>query len=742
MLPNVLPSPSPDAHVPVLAREVGALLDVHPGELIVDCTFGAGGHRACSRGISTARAAGRDRPRSDDAALCRRAARDVGTGVQVRPMHGPFASCLRRLVDEGAQAGAVLMDLGMSSMQVDAPARGFSYMHDAPLDMRMDPATGHRRRRSSTSGASATSRRSSSATARSASRARSPARSSRSARSEPFESTLQLVATIKRAIPTPSRFGHGHPAKRVFQALRIAVNDELGQLEDGLESALELCAPGGRVAVISFHSLEDRMVKQRFVKSAKGCICPPDLPVCGCGRTPEFRLVTSKAVRPNTEEVAANPRSASARLRVVQREVTRVSAVAAPRSRPRARQRAAGAGARRRHLGAPDPGLRGGADRHRHAPGGRAAAEQRARRPAGASATAHERQQRAARAARRPAGPGRARGQGEQAGPRAGAGRPRGHAAPLAGSAGRGAAGAPRRPTALGSPHPPDARVRQPRDLALAARTVQVQLLDGARSRRRPRPSSASPCPSGPRAGRSSTAPARSLAISYQAVTVGVWPARVPDRTAFAQALSKYVKITPAEIEGRMAGSAQFVFAARRIQPSTWTRDQARPDARPARDLARDRAADRAAALLPAGGLAAQVVGVDGDGISGVELSRNDVLSARDGLASVSKVNDRPTGDAHWARVLHVREPVPGKTVQLTLDTRIQSLVQKQIAQTLKAGTRRPSRRSCSTRAPAASSRWPRRRACRPRATAPATPPSGGCARSPTSTSPARRSSS
>ena len=138
----------------------------------------------------------------------------------------------------------------------------------------------------------------------------------------PFASTLQLVRTIKCAIPTPSRFGHGHPAKRVFQALRIAVNDELGQLEDGLESALALCAPGGRIAVISFHSLEDRMVKQRFVKSAKGCICPPDLPVCGCGRTPEFRLVTHKAVRPNAEEIAANPRSASARLRVVQREVT------------------------------------------------------------------------------------------------------------------------------------------------------------------------------------------------------------------------------------------------------------------------------------------------------------------------------------------------------------------------------------------------------------------------------------
>ncbi len=323
MLPNVLPSPSPDAHVPVLAREVGALLDVHPGELIVDCTFGAGGHsRVLARdleGEGQLVAIDRD-PTTQPYVDALRAT--VGTGVQVRPMHGPFASCLRRLIDEGAQAGAVLMDLGMSSMQVDAPARGFSYMHDAPLDMRMDPsdpvtAASLVNEWSERDLAQIFSRYGEERFARQIARAIVQERAS-----TPFESTLQLVATIKRAIPTPSRFGHGHPAKRVFQALRIAVNDELGQLEAGLESALELCAPGGRVAVISFHSLEDRMVKQRFVKSAKGCICPPDLPVCGCGRTPEFRLVTHKAVRPNAEEVAANPRSASARLRVVQREVT------------------------------------------------------------------------------------------------------------------------------------------------------------------------------------------------------------------------------------------------------------------------------------------------------------------------------------------------------------------------------------------------------------------------------------
>jgi 16S rRNA (cytosine1402-N4)-methyltransferase len=323
VLPNVSPSPSPDAHVPVLAREVGALLDVHPGELIVDCTFGAGGHsRLLARdleGSGELVAIDRD-PTTQPFVDALRAT--VGTGVQVRPMHGPFAACLRRLLDEGARAGAVLMDLGMSSMQVDAPSRGFSYMHDAPLDMRMDPSDDitaatlvnewDERELSQIFHRYGEERFS-----------RQIARAIVQERTKtPFETTLQLVATIKRAIPTPSRFGHGHPAKRVFQSLRIAVNDELGQLEDGLESALELCQPGGRLAVIAFHSLEDRMVKQRFVKAVRGCICPPDLPVCGCGRTPEFRLVTSKAVRPSADEIAANPRSASARLRVVQREVS------------------------------------------------------------------------------------------------------------------------------------------------------------------------------------------------------------------------------------------------------------------------------------------------------------------------------------------------------------------------------------------------------------------------------------
>ena len=206
MLPNVLPSPSPDAHVPVLAREVGALLDVHPGELIVDCTFGAGGHsRVLARdleGDGQLVAIDRD-PTTQPYVDALRAT--VGTGVQVRPMHGPFATCLRRLIDEGAQAGAVLMDLGMSSMQVDAPARGFSYMHDAPLDMRMDPsdpvtAASLVNEWSERDLAQIFNRYGEERFARQIARAIVQERAS-----TPFESTLQLVATIKRAIPTPSR---------------------------------------------------------------------------------------------------------------------------------------------------------------------------------------------------------------------------------------------------------------------------------------------------------------------------------------------------------------------------------------------------------------------------------------------------------------------------------------------------------------------------------------------------------
>jgi 16S rRNA (cytosine1402-N4)-methyltransferase len=134
-------------------------------------------------------------------------------------------------------------------------------------------------------------------------------------RTDPFERTGDLVDAIKASIPTPARFGDGHPARRVFQALRIAVNDELGALEAALPAALETLRPGGRMAVISFHSLEDRIVKRFFRREERGCTCPPEFPVCVCGRNPTLRVLTKKPVRPTAEEVAANPRAGSARLR-------------------------------------------------------------------------------------------------------------------------------------------------------------------------------------------------------------------------------------------------------------------------------------------------------------------------------------------------------------------------------------------------------------------------------------------
>src|SRR4029453_16854428 len=203
-----------------------------------------------------------------------------------------------------------------SSMQVDRPERGFSYATDAPLDMRMDP--------SSETSAAAIGRTCEEGELVSVFRrygeerfAAPIARAIVRRRAErPFTRTGELVDTIKLAIPTPARFGEGHPARRVFQALRIAVNDELGQLQAALPAALEMLRPGGRLAVISFHSLEDRIVKRFICEQAKGCTRPPEVPVCGWGNEPTMRLATRKAVRPSPHETAENPRSASAKLRV------------------------------------------------------------------------------------------------------------------------------------------------------------------------------------------------------------------------------------------------------------------------------------------------------------------------------------------------------------------------------------------------------------------------------------------
>jgi 16S rRNA (cytosine1402-N4)-methyltransferase len=313
MLPNVS-QPRATDHVPVLAAEVRECLAVRPGETVVDATFGAGGHAtllaADLHGSGKLIAIDRDPTAREYFERFERSA-----GVNARLLRGDFGVVLPQLAANGVRADAILLDLGVSSMQLDRPERGFSYAADAPLDMRMDPTQELTAREL----VNEWNERDLVAIFRRFGEERYAKQIARAVvrqrREQPFERTGELVDTIKAAIPAPARFGDGHPAKRVFQALRIAVNDELGSLAAALPAALEMLRPGGRLAVISFHSLEDRIVKQFLRERERGCTCPPDFPVCVCGHQPELRAIQRRPVRPGEEEVASNPRAASARLR-------------------------------------------------------------------------------------------------------------------------------------------------------------------------------------------------------------------------------------------------------------------------------------------------------------------------------------------------------------------------------------------------------------------------------------------
>ena len=314
MLPNVL-RPNETDHVPVLADAVREALAVEPGQTVVDATFGAGGHAellaADLGGRGKLIAIDRDpsvRPYFDRLHATR-------PGITARFLRGEFSLVLEQLASNGVKADAILFDLGVSSMQIDRPERGFSYATDAPLDMRMDPA-------SELSARELVNQESERELTRifkdygEERYARQIARAiGRRRREQSFGRTGELVETIKAAIPAPARFGDGHPAKRVFQALRIAVNDELGSIDAALPTALEMLRPRGRLAVISFHSLEDRIVKRFLRAEEKGCTCPPDFPVCVCGNEPALRALSRRPIKPSPQELALNPRAASARLR-------------------------------------------------------------------------------------------------------------------------------------------------------------------------------------------------------------------------------------------------------------------------------------------------------------------------------------------------------------------------------------------------------------------------------------------
>jgi 16S rRNA (cytosine1402-N4)-methyltransferase len=301
----------PTEHVPVMAAELLDLLDPHPGETAVDCTFGGGGHsQAVAERLGTGGTLiAIDR---DPAAERRFAELEDELEPETRFMRADFADALETLRTDGVRADVVYLDLGVSSLQLDAAERGFSYSYDAPLDMRMDPedelsaadlVNEWPQERIATVLRDYGEER----------HARSIAREI--VRRRPLHTTAELVDAIRAAVPSAYRFGRGHPAKRSFQALRIAVNGELDSLDRALPAAWDLLRDRGRLAVISFHSLEDRRVKRFLADRARGCICPPEIPVCVCGREPEAEPLTRRPLAATPEEIERNPRSHSARLR-------------------------------------------------------------------------------------------------------------------------------------------------------------------------------------------------------------------------------------------------------------------------------------------------------------------------------------------------------------------------------------------------------------------------------------------
>ena len=306
-------------HQPVLLREAVEQLAVRSGSVLVDATVGEGGHSLALLQASapSGRVLGVDR---DPRSLARAEKRVSRFGDRFIPVQGTYADMVQLAQDAGIdQVDGALLDLGFSSWQLEAAGAGFSFQRDEPLDMRFDPDNtwpdaaelinslpedelaqllfrfGEEPRARTIAGAITRARQSS-----------------------PIRTTVQLVQLLE-AIPGLGRGRRTHPATRTFQALRIAVNDELANLELGLKAAIILLRPGGRLVVISYHSLEDRLVKQFLAHEAAGCVCPTAIPVCVCNHQPVIRLINRRIIRPAQEEMAANPRSRSARMRVAEK---------------------------------------------------------------------------------------------------------------------------------------------------------------------------------------------------------------------------------------------------------------------------------------------------------------------------------------------------------------------------------------------------------------------------------------
>ncbi len=302
------------AHVPVLLDRCVALLApaATPDGVLVDATLGLGGHaEALLAATPGTRLVGLDR---DPEALRRAGERLAPYGTRVRLVHAVYDALPDAL--DGERVDGVLFDLGVSSLQLDEPARGFSYAHDAPLDMRMDQGTGP----TAAEVVNTYPVEDLARILREYGEERFAARVARAiVAGRPWTTTAPLAETVREAIPAATRRHGGHPAKRTFQALRIEVNGELAALARALPAAIAALRVGGRLVVLAYHSLEDRAVKRAIQEGMRGCVCPPDLPVCACGREPQLRLLVRGAEEPTEAEVAANPRAASARLRAVER---------------------------------------------------------------------------------------------------------------------------------------------------------------------------------------------------------------------------------------------------------------------------------------------------------------------------------------------------------------------------------------------------------------------------------------
>lgn len=298
-----------------MPKEVLEVLACRSGGTYVDCTVGGGGHaRLVLEQIGPqGRLIGIDR---DPAAIAASRENLQEFADQLTLVRANFFGLKQVLSDlDLKEVDGFLFDLGVSSHQVDLPQRGFSYMHNAPLDMRMDPSV-PRTAAELLNTASETELRDiirRYGEERWADRIAEFIAAAR--RKEPFVTTFQLVDVIKEAIPAAARRRGPHPAKRTFQALRIAVNDELGGIEKALRQAVDLLKTGGRIGVISFHSLEDRIIKGTFRDLARSCVCPPEAPVCICNKEPKVRVITPRPLVPKQEEVQENPRARSAKLR-------------------------------------------------------------------------------------------------------------------------------------------------------------------------------------------------------------------------------------------------------------------------------------------------------------------------------------------------------------------------------------------------------------------------------------------